>query len=143
MFSISRDTVDAQLVAAAVRSEECGAVVTFLGLVRARSDDGRQVTGLSYEAHETAAIAEFGTIAAEARARFGTCDLAIVHRIGYLAVGEVAVAVAAAAPHRASAFDACEFAIDQLKQRAPIWKKEAYADGTAEWKENDCTEKPS
>lgn len=136
MMAITRDPVTSAQVEASVRSERCGAVVSFLGIVRARSDDDRPVVGLSYEAHEAAALAEFRAIADEIRDRFGECDLAIVHRIGDLRVGEVAVAVAAAAPHRANAFDACEYAIDRLKQRAPIWKKEAYADGSAAWKEN-------
>lgn len=143
MFAIVREIIDSAKLEAAVSSERCGAVVCFLGIVRQRADDGRLVTGLSYEASESAAIAEFRAIAEEARERFGECDLAIVHRIGNVPVGEVAVAVAAATPHRARAFDACEYAIDQLKQRAPIWKKEAYADGTAEWKENACAEDPS
>lgn len=142
MFAISLEPIDPQSLASAVGGDHCGAVVTFIGIVRARADDGRPVTGLSYEAQEVAAVQEFNAIAEEARARFGPCDLSIVHRVGILNVGEVAVAVAAAAPHRASAFDACEFAIDQLKLRAPIWKKESYADGTSEWRENTCAEQP-
>jgi molybdopterin synthase catalytic subunit len=70
--------------------------------------------------------------------RFPGARLAIVHRTGALDVGEVAVAVSAAAPHRGEAFDACEYAIDTLKARAPIWKKERYTDGTGEWIANAC-----
>ncbi len=143
MFAISHEPIDAPSLAAAVGGDACGALVTFIGIVRARSDDGRHVTGLTYEAQEEAAVTEFATIAGEARARFGPCELSIVHRVGALNVGEVAVAVAAAAPHRASAFDACEFAIDQLKLRAPIWKKESFADGTWEWRQNTCAEEPN
>jgi molybdopterin synthase catalytic subunit len=117
-----------------------GAVVTFLGIVRDRSDDGRAVLGLSYEAFEPMACGEFETIDAEARRHFGDVALWIAHAVGDLAVGDVAVAVAAAAEHRAAAFDACRYAIDQLKRRAPIWKKERYADGGAEWRANETGE---
>lgn len=112
--------------------------MTFLGVVRERADDGRAVTGLSYEAFEPMAIRTFETIAGEARERFGDVRLAIVHRVGDLVIGDVAVAVVAAAVHREAAFAACSYAIDELKQRAPIWKKEHYADGVSEWKVNAC-----
>lgn len=122
-----------------VRTDACGAVVTFAGIVRERSDDGRAVTGLSYEAHEAMAAAEFSRIADEARERFGPCEIAIVHRTGDLRIGEVAVAVVVASAHRGAAFDACEYVIDELKSRAPIWKKEHYSDGgDSTWKQNDC-----
>jgi molybdopterin synthase catalytic subunit len=136
MCAVVRDTIDVAAVARGVRTDACGAVVTFAGVVRERSDDDRNVTGLSYEAHEAMANAEFERIAVEARELFGPCEIAIVHRIGELQVGDVSVAVAVAAPHRAAAFDACEYAIDELKRRAPIWKKEHYARGESEWRTN-------
>jgi molybdopterin synthase catalytic subunit len=114
-----------------------GALVTFLGIVRNTAQDGRSVVGLSYEAYETMACNEFEAIDAQAREHFGDVRLWIAHAVGDLAVGEVAVAVAAAAQHRAAAFEACRFAIDQLKIRAPIWKKERYADGDAQWRANE------
>ncbi|MGC1381240.1 MAG: molybdenum cofactor biosynthesis protein MoaE [Candidatus Baltobacteraceae bacterium] len=135
MFAIQREPIDARALERAVRAGD-GGVVTFLGVVRDRSDDGRTVRGLSYEAFEPMAVAEFEAIDGEARERFGPVRLAIVHRVGELAVGEIAVAVLAAAPHRGAAFDACEYAIDQLKRRAPIWKKEHYADGSDVWRAN-------
>jgi molybdopterin synthase catalytic subunit len=113
-----------------------GAVVTFLGIVRGRSDDGKAVSALFYEAFEPMALSEFQTIAGDARERFGDLRLAIVHRVGLLRVGEVSIAVVAAAPHRGVAFDACRFAIEQVKRRAPIWKKEHYVDGVAQWRTN-------
>ncbi|MGH7727623.1 MAG: molybdenum cofactor biosynthesis protein MoaE [Vulcanimicrobiaceae bacterium] len=119
-----------------VRAESCGAIVAFLGVVREYDEDGRAVRGLSYEAHRELALAEMETIVADAQVRFGDVRLAIVHRLGELAVGEASVAIAASAAHRATAFDACEFAIDQLKVRVPIWKKEHYRDGEARWREN-------
>lgn len=139
MFEITAKPIDVAALERQVRSDACGGVVTFAGVVRDRSDDDRPVTGLSYEAHEAMAVSEFARIAAEARERFGACEIAVVHRIGELEIGEVAVAVAAASAHRATAFDACEYVIDELKRRAPIWKKEHYADGgDSVWKENAC-----
>ena len=137
---ITAEPIDVGALAQAIRDERCGAVVTFEGVVRSRSDDGRAVDGLSYEAHEPMALEIFDAIAAEARERFGPCEFAIVHRTGSLRIGEVAVAVVAASPHRAVAFDACRYAIDELKARAPIWKKEHYTDGSAQWRENSCGE---
>ena len=138
MFEITKETIDPRTLEAAVRTDACGGVVTFLGVVRERASDGRDVSGLEYEAHESMALAEFETIAAEVRERFAGVRLGIVHRVGPLDVGEIAVAVCAAAAHRASAFNACEYAIDELKARAPIWKKERYRDGSGEWIENAC-----
>lgn len=138
MFAVVRVPIDITALTQAVRTDASGAVVTFAGVVRQRSDDDRAVTGLSYEAHETMAVAEFERIALQAREQFGACEIAVVHRIGDLRIGEVAVAVAVASPHRARAFDACEYVIDELKARAPIWKQEHYVDGTREWVANDC-----
>lgn len=138
MLRLQTEPIDARELEAAVRTNECGGVVTFLGVVRNRANDGRDVDGLEYEAHEAMALAEFETIASEVRERFPAVRLAIVHRTGALAVGETAVAVCAAAPHRGEAFDACEYAIDELKARAPIWKKERYTDGSGEWIANAC-----
>lgn len=143
MFAVVRDAIDVRALAGGVRTDACGAVVSFEGIVRAFSDDDRPVSGLAYEAHEEMARAECERIAAEARERFGPCNIGVIHRIGELAVGDIAVAVAAAAAHRAQAFDACEYVIDELKARAPIWKRERFTDGTSEWRENDCRSAPS
>lgn len=140
MFRITGERIDAGAIVRSVRTDACGGIVTFSGVVRERSDDGRPVTGLSYEAHAEMAVAEFERIADEARARFGACEIAIVHRTGDLRIGDVAVVVVVASPHRAAAFEACEYAIDELKRRAPIWKKEHYAGGVdSEWKQNECS----
>lgn len=138
LFDVVRETIDARALEAALRTDADGGVVTFLGIVRDRANDGGAVTGLSYEAYVPMAIDEFERIANEARERYGTARLAIVHRVGDLAVGEIAVAVVAASRHRGDAFRACEFAIDALKARAPIWKKERYANGSGAWISNDC-----
>lgn len=138
-FRIVRGAIDPR----AVEGELCrneGASVTFLGVVRDRARDGSAVTALSYEAYESMACAEFARIEAEARERFGAVRLTIAHAVGELAVGEVAVAVTAAAGHRDAAFDACRYAIDELKRRAPIWKKEHRSDGGSQWVANESHE---
>ncbi len=137
MFAITRDAIDPRAVEAAVQRDENGGVVTFLGVVRRRASDGREVNGLSYEAYEEMAIVEFERIAEEARERFGAVQLAIVHRVGDSRIGDISVAVTAASVHRGVAFDACEYAIDELKRRAPIWKKEQYVDGEESWVRNE------
>jgi molybdopterin synthase catalytic subunit len=137
MFEVTRRSIDPRALELAVSSEARGGLVTFLGVVRERAGDGRAVTGLSYEAYDEMAVAEFEGIAAEARERFGDVGLAIVHRVGDLQVGEIAVAVVASSPHRGAAFDACEYAIDELKRRAPIWKREHYVDGNVAWIHNE------
>jgi molybdopterin synthase catalytic subunit len=134
--AIVRDVIDPRALEAQVWSAACGGVVTFLGVVRERASDGRSVRGLSYEAHEEMALDEFAAIDAELAQLHSDVRLGVIHRLGDLAVGEIAVAVCVAAPHRAQAFRACEFAIDRLKSRAPIWKKEGYTDGSGEWIEN-------
>ncbi len=139
MFEIISAPIDLAALTRAVSTDACGGVVTFCGIVRERSDDGRPVTGLSYEAHEAMAVTEFERIAGEARKRFGACEIAIAHRVGDLRIGEVAVVTVVASEHRGAAFDACEYVIDELKRRAPIWKQEHYADGSDSiWKQNDC-----
>lgn len=136
MFVITRDAIDPRALEAQVATRADGGVVTFLGVVRERSDDGALVTGLGYEAYDTMAIAEFETIAAEARERFGDVRVGVIHRVGDLQIGDIAVAVCAASPHRAQAFDACEYVIDAVKERAAIWKKEHYAQREAQWRSN-------
>jgi molybdopterin synthase catalytic subunit len=138
VFAITREAIDPRVVEATVQRDANGGVVTFLGVVRERASDGREVNGLSYEAYDEMAIAVFARIAEEARERFGEVELAIAHRVGDLRIGEISVAVTAASVHRGVAFDACEYAIDELKRRAPIWKKEHYIDGEEAWARNEC-----
>ena len=132
-FQIVETPIDLLAVYAQACDEAFGAVVLFAGIVRKRSDDDRPVSGLSYEAYAGAAIAEMEKIAGEVRARWEPCRVAMTHRTGALAVGEPSVAVAVGAPHRAEAFAACEYAMNELKARVPVWKKEHYADGSARW----------
>ena len=117
---------------AAVRAPGMGAEVVFVGSVRDHAD-GKSVARLDYEAHASMAEREMGRILREIASARPEVRLAALHRVGELAVGDLAVVVAAAAPHRAEAFEACREAIEQIKQRVPIWKKEWAPDGSANW----------
>ncbi len=114
-----------------VRAPGRGAITTFLGVVRDHHG-GNEVVGLEYSAYSPMVEAECGQIITEAESQFGAA-LALEHRIGVLAIGEVSVAIAAAAPHRDAAFQACRYAIEEVKRRVPIWKRETYADGSVAW----------
>lgn len=105
-----------------------GGVVAFIGAVRAETK-GERVLRLEYEAYREMALAELEALAAATRARFDILALDIVHRVGVLQPGDVAVVIVARAAHRGAAFDACRHAIDTLKQTVPIWKKEVFANG--------------
>jgi molybdopterin synthase catalytic subunit len=118
-------------VQAAVSDPGAGGVAMFVGTVR-NADAGRDVVRLSYSAHPTAA-AELRRVAEKVAADFGLRAVAAVHRTGDLEIGEIAVVVAVACPHRAEAFDACRVLIDDLKHGVPIWKQQRFADGTSEW----------
>ena len=111
--------------------ERAGAIATFLGTVRAHSR-GRDVIALEYEAYEEMAEEVMAEIAEEVQARYDLCKVAIAHRLGRVEVGETSVAIAVSAPHRQDALAACAEAIEALKARVPLWKKELYADGE-EW----------
>jgi molybdopterin synthase catalytic subunit len=108
-------------------------VCVFVGVVR-DTNAGRRVSFLEYEAYEEMALAQMQELAAEARRRWPVSELRLVHRLGRLEIGEASVAVAAASPHRAEAFEACRFLIDTLKRQVPIWKKEHF-EGGASWVE--------
>jgi molybdopterin synthase catalytic subunit len=113
-----------------------GAVATFMGTVRAgdpRDGDTREVVGLDYSAYDSMANREMGEILREALALAEGAEIVAVHRTGSLAVGDVCVMIAAAHAHRAPAFDACRYVIEEIKKRVPIWKRERYRDGSAEW----------
>jgi molybdopterin synthase catalytic subunit len=113
-------------------SPDDGAALLFWGVVR-NENDGRAVSSLEYSAYAEMAEREMLRIADEARARFGTGAVHVVHRIGLLQVGEASVAIAVASPHRAGAYDASRYVIEELKRRVPVWKREGYVDGETEW----------
>jgi molybdopterin synthase catalytic subunit len=137
MIGLSAEPLDPAALVRAVQSDAHGAVVTFLGTTRETSpDDPRPVAALEYEAYDAMAIAEMETIARETGERFGPLGIAIVHRTGRVDLGEPSVAVVVAAPHRGKAFEACRYAIDALKSRVAVWKREIYRDGEAAWVAN-------
>jgi molybdopterin converting factor subunit 1 len=126
---IGPEPLDVGLPVRLVSGTDCGAVVSFVGTVRS-SNAGKAVVRLEYEAYPDMALRVFDRIAEEARERWG-CRVVIHHRTGSLDPGVLSVVIAAAAPHRADAFEACRHAIEALKKDAPIWKKEIYPDGTS------------
>lgn len=131
--------IDASALIRRVSRPANGAVLLFLGVVR-DVNDGRAVTGIEYSAYESMAERELAAIASEAAERFGMSDIAIEHRVGELALEEASVGIAVAHPHRGAAYDASRWAIEEIKRRVPVWKREHYADGTREWV--DPTRKP-
>jgi molybdopterin synthase catalytic subunit len=132
-FRITSDPLDLGLVHALAQGPENGAVVTMTGMVRNQTD-GRPVIALGYEAYEPMALKVFANIVAAIHAQWGDHYRVVIHhRVGYLSVGELSVAISVGSPHRAEAFAACQYAIDTLKHNAPIWKKEYWADGSSGW----------
>lgn len=129
---ITADALDLATLVAAVSHAGAGAVATFLGAVR-DVHEGAAVEGIDYEAYDAMAARELDAILREAEGRWPGVRARARHRTGYLAVGEVSVAVAASAPHRADAFDACRYVVEELKRRVPVWKREHYADGRRAW----------
>lgn len=132
MFQITSERIDACALAQALQLPAAGACVSFDGRVRDHHQ-GRVVLRLEYEAYRPMAEAEGGRILAEARERFPILDACCRHRVGLLEIGECAVWIGVLAAHRQAAFQACEYIIDQVKARVPIWKKEFYADAPPEW----------
>ena len=132
MIRLTREPIDYHALTEQVRHPGCGAVVTFLGTVRDLTGD-RVTVALDYEAYPGMAEKKLAEIEQETRRRWPVSDIALVHRLGHLDVGEVSVAVAVSCPHRAQAFEACRHAIDRLKELVPIWKKENWSDGSTEW----------
>src|SRR5580700_4781783 len=131
-FRFSRTPINVESLRAELADPACGGYTSFEGLVR-NHNEGMSVRHLEYEAFEPLAIKEGERIVAEAIERFGIEHAACVHRIGDLAIGEMAVWVGAAARHRDEAFRACRYIIDEVKHRVPIWKKEHYENGDSGW----------
>ena len=127
-FCVAPEPLEPASVADAVSTEGCGAVATFVGLVR-KHNAGREVLWLEYEAYAPLAEKSFERIAGEASERWPSVRLAVHHRIGRLAIGEASIVIVAASPHRAEAFAACRYAIERVKQISPIWKHEHFEGG--------------
>ena len=130
MIDILETDIQLEPLVEQVRKNSNGAVVTFLGVVRGLSR-GRNVLYLEYEAYREMALRKLHQVTDEVREKWAIDDIAIVHRVGHLEVGERSVGIAVGAPHRKVAFEACEYAIDRLKEIVPIWKKEVWEGGEA------------
>lgn len=131
-FRFTRMPIAPEQLRVSLADAACGGYAAFEGWVR-DSNEGQQVDGLEYEAFEALGLREGERIISEAIARFGVAHAACVHRVGALAVGELAVWVGVSAAHREEAFRACRYIIDEIKHRLPIWKKEHYLNGDSGW----------
>jgi molybdopterin synthase catalytic subunit len=131
LIAVRESELSVDEVRAAVADPAAGGIALFAGAVR-DTDHGRGVTGLSYSAHPSAA-AELRRVAEVIAEKYPVIGIAAVHRVGDLAIGDLAVVLAVSCPHRAEAFDACRDLIDILKASVPIWKHQRFDDGTAEW----------
>src|SRR5215217_4105544 len=130
-FELTTETIDVGQVARRVVLPECGATVTLDGYAREWTN-GKRTLYLVYEAYDSMALTEMQRLGVEAHKRFEIAHIGIVHRTGRLEIGETSVVIAASAPHRKAAFQACEWAIRELKRTVPIWKKEIFENGE-EW----------
>ena len=131
-FKLTDQPIDPSRLMAGLGDVRAGACVTFEGRVR-DENEGRSVKALDYEAYAPLAEKEGQRIINETREKFPVTSALCVHRTGSLALGDIAVWIGVAAGHRAAAFEACRFVIDEMKARLPIWKREHYADGATEW----------
>lgn len=133
--AIVREKIDTASVVERIKQPQDGAVVVFEGIVRNHTRD-RRTSFLEYEAYEEMALKQVQELAEQAKSQFQIRDVAIVHRLGRLAIGETSVLIVVASAHRAAAFDACRWLIDTLKRTVPIWKKE-YFEGGAVWADGE------
>ncbi len=128
------EAIQPQDVLNRVSGDHNGAALLFVGVVRDHAD-GRPVRGMRYDAYREMAEDVLATLAREASDRAGNAGVAVVHRVGELGIGEVSVAIAVGSPHRAEAYDASRYVIEEIKKRLPVWKKEHYTDGASAWKD--------
>jgi len=132
---LQREPIDPQVVVASLKRGEDGAVVVFEGIVRHQTR-GRKTLYLDYEAYEKMALQQLEALAAQALQQFKVRDVAVVHRLGRLEIGETSVLIVVVSAHRGAAFEACRWLIDTLKRTVPIWKKEYFEDG-AVWADGE------
>ena len=140
MFILSPETIDSAPLRQKLEDASAGGCVTFEGWVR-NENEGREVRQLEYEGYEAVAVKEGQKVLDEALEKFDVLHAECVHRVGHLEVGDLAVWIGVSAGHRAAAFDACRYIIEQVKHRLPIWKKETYTDGDSGWLNIDETSK--
>jgi len=139
-FAITDQPLDPAALVALVQAPDMGAVVTFAGIVR-DNFGGRPTACLEYEAYESMAVVVLEQLAGQARATWGTGTIAIHHRVGRLEIGAAAVVSVVGGGHGHEAFEATEWLMDRIKEVAPIWKKEIWADGASEWVGNEVERK--
>lgn len=132
MFRVTTEPLQLQPLHDMVKRPTDGAVVTFDGIVR-NHFEGRRVRYLEYEAYAAMAEKKMAEIGAEVQQKFAIGEIAMIHRIGHLDIGESSILIAVAAPHRQAAFEACAYAMDRVKAEVPIWKKEFFEDGADHW----------
>ena len=126
--------LDVAAAVAFVRDPSAGGINVFLGTTRGeRSADGKDLASLDYEAYESMALEQMRKLASQARQRWPVLKLALLHRVGRVALGEASVIIAVSCPHRGEAFEACRWLIDALKKDVAIWKKEVWSDGSGTW----------
>lgn len=137
--------IDVEALRRETASPGCGGTCVFLGTVRegAAERAAGGVVAIEYAAYDAMAERELAAIRDEAHARWPGSRVAVRHRVGSVPVGEASIAIAAAAPHRAQAFEACRYVIEEVKRRLPIWKKEVRADGTGQWVDADGRPAPA
>ena len=128
MFRVTSKVLDLQELINFVSSSEAGAIATFIGTAR-NHNDGRKVISLEYEAYPEMAEAELKKLGSEMMGKWDLCRVAIVHRVGKVGIGEASVMIAVSSGHRQDAFAGCRFAIEEIKKRVPIWKKEVFEGG--------------
>ena len=141
MRYVTREAIDVEALIEETARADRGGTVVFLGTVRRGPEDG-PVEAIEYSAYEEMAEAECGRIVAEAGDRWPGFGIAIRHRLGEVATGTASIAVVAAAPHRAEAFDAGRWVVEEAKRRLPVWKRERFADGSSRWRERTGAEAP-
>ena len=138
LIDLTAAALGAERAIAFVTHPEAGGVAVFLGTTRAEASPvGTPLAALDYEAYAEMAVAAMRSLAARARERWPVIKLALLHRVGRVAVGEPSVVIAVSTAHRAEAFEACRWLIDTLKAEVPVWKKEVWADGSVTWVEGN------
>lgn len=131
MLDFSFEGLEVESIQSSVQDKEAGAIILFVGTVRAQSA-GKKVIALEYEAYREMAIKQFEHIENEIKNKWEIKHINVVHRLGKLSIGEISIVIAASAPHGDAAFHACRYAIEEIKKNVPIWKKEYFEDG-ATW----------
>lgn len=130
---LTRERLDVVALTAELRRDDAGAVLTFVGTVRAEAQSGQQLVALDYEAYEEMALSQMQAIRQRAIDKLGVLDAVIAHRLGRMKPCEASIVVAVLSAHRAEAFEACRWIVDQIKADVPIWKKDVWSDGSTGW----------